>query len=425
MVVSDSSGDDHWFAYDTTQFPARLDYFYKSNTSSCDPYGHGTHIAGIIGGDESLGGDYAGVAPGAKIYGVRVLDGEGRGDASDVIAGLDWVLENADELGIKVVNMSLGKAVETRAAEDPLVQAAEAVWDAGITVICSAGNYGRDGHFTITSPGNSPKVITVGSITDEGTGNDSSDDYVSTFSSLGPTAFDHFLKPDLVAPGNKVVASSPASSVLERELPERARGCPSGCGTPYLELSGTSMAAGMVSGTAALMLTNDPTLTPDAIKATLMLTARKVDVDPTFAGAGVLDIEASIAESRPRRLHRHRRHPRRSWFVKRASRSSASRIPRSPGATSGTPASFGTRAFCGTRASCGIKASCGTSSSSVRMPSYGTRASSGIKASCGTRASSGIRSLPIAMASSERAVRASSSTTTEVPQVLRAGNRQI
>ena len=101
-----------------------------------------------------------------------MFDAEGKGVASDAIAALDWVLSNATANGIRVVNMSLGKAVEESNTTDPLVLAVEQVWDAGIVVVVSAGNYGRDGNMTISSPGNSRKVITVGSLTDKGTGND-------------------------------------------------------------------------------------------------------------------------------------------------------------------------------------------------------------------------------------------------------------
>ena len=121
-----------------------------------------------------------GLAPKAGLISLQVLDNTGRGEVSDVIAALDWVLQNAASKDIHVVNMSLGKAVESEAANDPLVLAAEAVWDAGITVVVSAGTYGRDGPFTITSPGHSRKVSTVGSITDNETGTDLTDDFVST-----------------------------------------------------------------------------------------------------------------------------------------------------------------------------------------------------------------------------------------------------
>lgn len=256
-----------------------------------DEFGHGTHVAGIIGGLESdvIAGD-GGVAPNAGIVSIRVLDGEGRGVTSDVMAGLDWILANAAHQKIRVVNLSLGKAVTESAATDPLVAAAEAVWDAGIVVIVSAGNFGRDGNFTITSPGNSPKLITVGSLTDNGT-NKFSDDYISTFSSRGPTSLDNYLKPDLVAPGNKIISKTSGKSKMSKDLKKNMKGKNS------LELSGTSMAAAMTSGAAALMLSTDSHLSPATVKARLMRSTRKIDEDPTAAGAGVLDIEAALAET--------------------------------------------------------------------------------------------------------------------------------
>ncbi|MCH7664936.1 MAG: S8 family serine peptidase [Acidobacteria bacterium] len=194
--------------------------------------------------------------------------------------------------------MSLGKAIETPQAYDPLVVAVEQVWDAGIVVVCSAGNYGRSGHFTITSPGNSRKVITVGSLTDSGTGGDTSDDYVSTYSSQGPTAYDLILKPDLIAPGNRFVAPIATGSKLLEDLADREVPCGfSTCYGKYLELSGTSMAAAVVSGAVALMLDQEPGLNPGSVKARLMRSARKFPGDATATGAGVLDIQAALEDS--------------------------------------------------------------------------------------------------------------------------------
>ncbi len=233
----------------------------------------------------------SGVAAGAQIISVRVLDENGRGYASDVLAGLDWVMDYHAYYDIRVVNMSLGKAVEEAAADDPLVQAVEALWDAGVVVVCSAGNYGTYGHYTITSPGNSQKVITVGSLTDNGTGSDFTDDYTSTYSSMGPTLFDHVLKPDLLAPGNRVIAAISNEALLKELLPDRVYY------SDYLELSGTSMAAAVVSGAAALMISQEPGLNPSSVKARLMRSARKVSGDPTEVGAGVLDVSAALVDS--------------------------------------------------------------------------------------------------------------------------------
>ena len=151
--------------------------------TAVDHFGHGTHVAGIAGGNGGFSaGQFAGVAEYAPVTSLRVLDDSGMGNVSDVIAALDWIITNGSMHSIRVVNMSLGKGVEESNTTDPLVLAAEAVWDAGFVVVVSAVNYGRDGNFTITSPGNSRKVITVGSLTDSGTGADFTDDYVSSYS---------------------------------------------------------------------------------------------------------------------------------------------------------------------------------------------------------------------------------------------------
>ncbi|MDX1698185.1 MAG: S8 family serine peptidase, partial [Thiohalobacterales bacterium] len=242
-----------------------------------DDYGHGNHVAAILGGKGSKsGGLYRGVAPDADVIAVKVLDEQGQGLTSDVIAGLDNVLAlNQQFWHIKVVNMSLGHPVYEAAADDPLVQAVEAIWDSGVVVVCSAGNAGRDGYGTITSPGNSRKVITVGSITTWGD-SDASNDIISTFSSRGPTLGDHFVKPDLITHGNRVISAKASRSFMETDIPENLITAPGQSKAEYYQLSGTSMAAAVVSGAAALMLEKDPSLTPDTIKARLMRSATKV-----------------------------------------------------------------------------------------------------------------------------------------------------
>ncbi len=264
-----------------------------------DGFGHGTHVAGIIsgsGGDSN--GDFQGTAKGAKIYSLQVLNSNGGGQLSDVIAALDWLLLYGNQLKIRVVNVSLGMSVSESITTDPLVLAVERVWDAGIAVVVAAGNGGAAGNFTITSPANSRKVITVGSLTDNGTGTVFSDDYVSTYSSLGPTTGDFVLKPDLVAPGNRLISATPSHSYLKTEFPSRVVACTARkCSSDYLEMSGTSMAAPMVAAAAARMLDKNPDLNPATIKARLMRSARKLDAEPTVAGAGTLDIDAALNET--------------------------------------------------------------------------------------------------------------------------------
>jgi serine protease AprX len=277
----------------------QLDFVNGANAAPVaysDPFGHGTHVAGMIGatGLGSTNGKYQGSSTQARILSLRVLDGEGRGNMSDVLRALDWMLTTGiSQYGIRVANLSLGKGVEEVQALDPLVQGVNAVWDAGVVMVVSAGNHGASGHHTICSPGNSRKVITVGSLTDSGTGLNWADDYVSSFSSRGPTLFDHVLKPDLIAPGNNVMSTYANNSRLGQLLPGRIA-CGATCTQKYLRLSGTSMAAAVVSGAAARMIEKTPTLTPATVKARLMRSARKIPGDPTATGAGVLDVESAM-----------------------------------------------------------------------------------------------------------------------------------
>ncbi|MEM9173416.1 MAG: S8 family serine peptidase, partial [Pseudomonadota bacterium] len=180
---------------------------------------------------------------------------------------------------------------------DPMVAAVDRLWDAGFVVVVAAGNSGLWGNMTINSPGNSRKAITVGSISDRGTGHNFSDDRRSSFSSRGPSAGDHVLKPDLMAPGNRVVAAVDGNSQLARWLWWRKRACDRYCAGTYLEMSGTSMAAPMVAAAAALMLEKEPHLSPDTIKARLMRSARRVNDDLTSVGAGTLDIMAAMTQT--------------------------------------------------------------------------------------------------------------------------------
>ncbi len=264
-----------------------------------DLFGHGTHVAGIVTGTGTDSeGTYSGVASGATLLSLQVLDGSGSGSMSDVMAALDWLRVYGDYFGVRVVNLSLGKGISESNTTDPLVAAVEDLWDDGFVVVVAAGNSGNFGAQTITSPGNSRKVITVGSLTDSGTGTDLSDDYVSSFSSMGPTIGDLVLKPDLVAPGNSVVAAISPNSTLASILPNRVVGCSAqNCTSDYFNMSGTSMATPMVSAAVALMLEKDPTLTPATIKARLMRSARKFDANPSAAGAGALDIDAALNET--------------------------------------------------------------------------------------------------------------------------------
>ena len=265
---------------------------------SVDPHGHGTHVAGIIVGNGSHSDDakFAGIAPEASLVSLRVLDGLGRGRSSDMLAALQWVLDHKNEYGIRVLNLSLGHPVFEAPEVDPLVQAVDALWDAGVVVVCAAGNSGRDGHGTVTSPCNSRKVITVGASNDRRT-LDLTDDTVATYSSRGPTRLSLVAKPDILAPGNRIISTRSAGSHLDLLYPtNRVAGDSSQPDVfEHFELSGTSMASPFVAGAAVLMLEQDPSLNPGTVKARLMLSARKAAVgDPFATGAGLVDIEAAL-----------------------------------------------------------------------------------------------------------------------------------
>jgi len=269
-----------------------------SPSGSVDGNGHGTHVAGIIvgNGTHSQGGRLSGVAPEASLVSLRVLDNDGHGSTSGMLAALQWIQDHKDQYGIRVVNLSLGHPVYDDPDVDPLVQAVDELWDAGVVVVCSAGNSGRDGHGTISSPCNSRKVITVGAINDRAS-YDLADDTVATYSSRGPTRFELVAKPDILAPGNKIVSVRSVGSALDTELPgNRVAGDNTKpWDVHYFTLSGTSMAAPFVTGAAALMLEQDPSLNPGTVKARLMLSARKASVgDPFATGAGLLDIDAAL-----------------------------------------------------------------------------------------------------------------------------------
>jgi serine protease AprX len=230
-------------------------------------YGHGTHIAGIIAGSISYGPTSLyknGIAPGAHLVNVRVLNRQGVGYTSDVIAGIQWVLDNRVKYSIRVMNLSLGHPIQTPCALDPLCLAAEDAVAKGLVVVASAGNSGKDAEGnpvlgSISTPGNAPGVITVGALNTWGTvGRD--DDTVATYSSRGPTRYDMMLKPDVVAPGNKIVSLEAQGSYLSKTYPSlHVAGSGSNA---YSMMSGTSMAAAMVSGGAALLLQSTPSLTP-------------------------------------------------------------------------------------------------------------------------------------------------------------------
>ncbi|HZU22699.1 MAG TPA: S8 family serine peptidase, partial [Terriglobales bacterium] len=237
--------------------------FVPGTWSAADQYGHGTHIAGLIAGNgaSSTGSAYTrtfkGIAPGANIVNLRVLDANGAGTDSQLISALMTAIALKSTYNIRVINLSLGRPVYESYRLDPVCQAVEMAWKKGIVVVVAAGNNGRyqptAGYGTITSPGNDPYVITVGAMKPMGTP-DRTDDLIASYSSKGPTAVDHIVKPDLVAPGNLLVSTETASTSLYASEPANrvplsyylAGGSSTTSSTTYFTLSGTSMAAGVV-----------------------------------------------------------------------------------------------------------------------------------------------------------------------------------
>jgi serine protease AprX len=267
-----------------------------------DPYGHGTHVAGIIGGNTTAAkyvtpAFAGGSAPNVSLVDIRVLGRDGSGLTSDVIAGFDWAIANRVKYKIRVINVSLGHPVSEPSADDPLCQAVARATSQGIVVVASAGNYGQTDTGApilggIASPGNSPYAITVGALDTHGTV-DTSDDTVAPYSSRGPTRYDLAVKPDLLAPGTRIVSLESTKSYLSTTYPQWHV---AGNGTnAYLRLSGTSMAAPVVTGGAALLLNAYPSLSPAQVKIALQMGARYSSTGGLIGGgAGVVNFPQSM-----------------------------------------------------------------------------------------------------------------------------------
>ena len=347
VAVIDSGISDHWDLKNTAATASRIVYSqdFTGSGSTRDELGHGTHVAGVIAGNAYYstgapsGHVIKGIAPNVNLVNLKVLDKNGVGYDSYVIAAIDRAVALKATYNIRVINLSLGRGVFGGYATDPLCQAVERAWTAGIVVVVAAGNHGRlnnsgvGGYGTINAPGNDPYVITVGAMKTMGTA-PKSDDRMATYSSKGPSLYDQIAKPDLVAPGNLVVSTTvPGTYVYANNSYTYVyntlwNNYPSDVQIPqayldpianpydrsgsYFRLNGTSMAAPVVSGAAVLLIQKTPSLTPDLVKARLMKTASKQfpassqATDPTTGvtyttyydaftvGAGYLDIAAAL-----------------------------------------------------------------------------------------------------------------------------------
>ncbi|MFN2588831.1 MAG: S8 family serine peptidase [Actinomycetota bacterium] len=264
-----------------------------------DTYGHGTHMAGIIAGRDSgavtgkENGDhdnFIGVAPDARVVNVKVGAHDGSTDVSQVLAAIDWVVQhrNSGGLNIRVLNLSFGTDGTQSYMIDPLTYAAEVAWHKGIVVVVAAGN-SQFGTSALNNPAYDPYVIAVGASDTKGTF-DTSDDVVPDWSARG----DGIRNPDLVAPGKSIASLRAPGSYVDENHPEGR------VNSKLFKGSGTSQAAAVVSGAAALVVQQRPGITPDQVKALLKSTATKMPVaDAQAQGSGVLNLKSALKTATP------------------------------------------------------------------------------------------------------------------------------
>lgn len=277
---------------DFTEGKNRIKSFHDLIHGRIEPYddnGHGSHVSGIIGGNGFLsGGRYTGVAPKCDLIGIKVLDQKGDGNISDVLAGLQWIIDNKAKYNIRVVNISVGTTTKDNADENSLlVKGVNAVWDAGIAVVVAAGNNGPS-PMSISTPGISRKVITVGSsddrITVELFGNKTMD-----YSGRGPTA-SCVKKPDIVAPGSNIVSCGTMKNYQRYRYNVLNNPRNDYTNLMYAVKSGTSMATPIVTGAIALLLSAYPSLSNKEVKLRLRDCAIDLGFPWSKQGWGLLNI---------------------------------------------------------------------------------------------------------------------------------------
>ena len=278
---------------DMTDFSGRLVHGpdLSGEGTVIDSYGHGTVMAGLIGGDGTdsatrVGGAFTGMAPEATLVAVKVAGRNGAADVSTLLQAFHWVSAYKDQFNIRVLSLSWGVNSTQNPSVDPIDYAVERLWRQGITVVVAAGNNGPQAG-TILKPGDDPTVITVGGYDDKQNA-DASDDSIPAWTSRGPTA-QGLTKPDVVAPGRLLVATRSYGSQIESDYP-KALFAPS-----YIRGSGSSQATAVTAGAAALLIAARPTLTPDQVKALLKSTAQPLSgTDANTQGAGRIALSAAL-----------------------------------------------------------------------------------------------------------------------------------
>jgi serine protease AprX len=272
------------------------------NLRYLDTYGHGTHMAGIIAGQDPSGSGTArfdGVAPGAHVISLKVASADGATDVSQVLAAIDWVVEHRNDEGmnIRVLNLSFGTESTQSAVLDPLAFAVERAWEKGIVVVVSAGNDGFAVN-RLTMPAADPDVIAVGAADTRGT-EDRSDDVVADFTNRG-NAERHV---DVLAAGRSVVSLRDPGSFIDTAYPSARLSATADPAQRFLRGSGTSQAAAVVSGAVALLLEQRPGIKPDQVKRLLMSTADPIaDGDPYAAGSGQINLGKAARTRTPAKL---------------------------------------------------------------------------------------------------------------------------
>lgn len=261
-------------------FGQRITAFFDVLHRRAEPYddnGHGTHISAIIGGDgRASEGRYQGIAPGCSIISVKVLDNKGGGFASDVLMGLKWIRENRERLGIRIVNISVGSYSRRNMSENSaLVRGVDAAWDDGLVVVVAAGNNGP-GRMTVTTPGISRKVITVGCSDDHKEVNVMGRHMVD-YSGRGPTGA-CICKPEIIAPGAGIISCSNEPG-------------------HYSSKSGTSMSTPMVAGAIALLLEKYPDMNNRDVKLRLRERAVDLGLPRNQQGWGMLDVGRLLTDN--------------------------------------------------------------------------------------------------------------------------------